>query len=138
MASAFRSFLSASTRLRAAAAAPRFSNVSTSIAPRASNMATIAPGRIIFRSKHIDYTQKYADKLSRRAKEEGVETIEELKAKVLPTTQTAFKNVQPLETESKDSSSAQKQKVASASTAAPVASSSSTATPASAPDSGNH
>ncbi|KAF9938286.1 hypothetical protein BGZ67_000314 [Mortierella alpina] len=58
-----------------------------------SKLATIAPGRIIFRSKHINYTQKYADKLKRKAQEEGVGTIEELKAKVLPITQTAFKPV---------------------------------------------
>ncbi|KAK3846327.1 MAG: ATP11 protein-domain-containing protein [Linnemannia gamsii] len=136
MASAFRSFLSASTRF--SAAAPRFNTVSTSFAPRTSNLATIAPGRIIFRSKHVDYTQKYADKLSRRAKEEGVETIDELKAKVLPTTQTAFKKVQPLETENKGSPSAQKQKQPSAPASAPIASSSSAAASASAPGSGNN
>ncbi|KAF9134340.1 hypothetical protein BGW39_007357 [Mortierella sp. 14UC] len=129
MASAFRSFLSASTRLRAVA--PRFNNVSASIAPRTSNLATIVPGRIIFRSKHIDYTQKYADKLSRRAKEEGVETIDELKAKVLPTTQTAFKKVQPVEIESNgNSASAQKQKQPAAAAAPSPAA-------AGAPDSGS-
>ncbi|KAF9901364.1 hypothetical protein BX616_002277, partial [Lobosporangium transversale] len=59
-----------------------------------SKLATIAPGRIFFRSKHIDYTQKYAEKLKRKAQEEGVATVEELKAKLLPATQTAFKKVQ--------------------------------------------
>ncbi|KAF9907500.1 ATP synthase mitochondrial F1 complex assembly factor 1 [Linnemannia zychae] len=132
MASAFRSFLSASTRLRAVA--PRFNNASANFAPRASNLATIAPGRIIFRSKHIDYTQKYADKLSRRAREEGVETIEALKAKVLPPTQSAFKKAQPIETENKESaSSSQKQKQPAAAAAA----SSSSAAPAGAPSSGS-
>ncbi|KAK3807131.1 MAG: ATP11 protein-domain-containing protein [Linnemannia elongata] len=131
MASAFRSFLTASTRL---ATGPRFSSVPTSIAPRTSNYASIAPGRIIFRSKHIDYTQKYADKLHQRAKEEGVKSIEELKAKVLPPTQTAFKKAQPLETDNKESSSsaAQKQKQPAA---AAKATSSSTSTGA--PGSGN-
>ncbi|KAG9070915.1 hypothetical protein KI688_008458 [Linnemannia hyalina] len=134
MASAFRSFLTASTRL---ATGPRFSSVPTSITPRTSNYASIAPGRIIFRSKHIDYTQKYADKLQQRAKEEGVKSIEELKAKVLPTTQTAFKKVQPLETDNKESlsSSAQKQKQPVADARATSAASSSSA--GGAPGSGN-
>ncbi|KAF9144972.1 hypothetical protein BGX30_010794 [Mortierella sp. GBA39] len=119
MASAFRSFLTTSARL---ATGPRFSSVPTSITTRTSNYASIAPGRIIFRSKHIDYTQKYADKLHQRAKEEGVKSIEELKAKVLPTTQTAFKKIQPLETDNKESLSSavqkQKQPVTDASTSA--------------------
>ncbi|KAG0208916.1 hypothetical protein BGX28_000235 [Mortierella sp. GBA30] len=91
MTSVFRAFFTASSRLTAA------SSRGACISPRHSKLATIAPGRIIFRSKHIDYTQKYADKLKRRAEEEGLKTIEELKAKVLPTTQTAFKKVDPLE-----------------------------------------
>ncbi|KAF8936446.1 hypothetical protein BGZ47_009489 [Haplosporangium gracile] len=126
MASAFRSFLSASTRLRTAAG-PRFNSVPASIAPRTSNYASIAPGRIIFRSKHIDYTQKYADKLNQRVKEEGVKSIEELKAKVLPTTQTAFKKVQPIETDNKGSvsSAAEKQKQPAAASTTTAASSSS-------------
>ncbi|KAF9327620.1 hypothetical protein BGZ91_001388 [Linnemannia elongata] len=133
MASAFRSFLTTSTRL---AAGPRFSSVPTSIAPRTSNYASIAPGRIIFRSKHIDYTQKYADKLSQRAKEEGVKSIEELKAKVLPPTQTAFKKAQPIVADKKESSSSaeQKKKQPAAATSATSAASSSSA---GAPGSGN-
>ncbi|KAG0310404.1 hypothetical protein BGZ97_012590 [Linnemannia gamsii] len=124
MASAFRSFLSTSTRLRAAAG-PRFNSVpTTSLAPRTSNYASIAPGRIIFRSKHIDYTQK-----------EGVKSIEELKAKVLPTTQTAFKKVQSVETDNKaSSSSAAAQKQKQPASAAPTSAASSSA---GAPDSGS-
>lgn len=65
---------------------------------------------------------------------EGVKSIEELKAKVLPPTQTAFKKAQPLETDNKESSSsaAQKQKQPAA---AAKATSSSTSTGA--PGSGN-
>ncbi|KAG0091153.1 ATP synthase mitochondrial F1 complex assembly factor 1 [Podila epicladia] len=53
--------------------------------------------RIITRSKHVDYTQKYAEKLKEKAQKEGVATIAELKAKVLPPSQTAFKRAQPLD-----------------------------------------
>ncbi|KAG0208990.1 hypothetical protein BGX33_005889 [Mortierella sp. NVP41] len=125
MASAFRSFFSASTRL---AAGSRFNTSTTSsFSPRSSNFASIAPGRIIFRQKHIDYTQKYADKLSRRAQEEGVATIEELKAKVLPATQTAFKKVQPIETteKAKETTSAAAQQQPAKVASAPSSSSSS-------------
>ncbi|KAF9959043.1 hypothetical protein BGZ72_010384 [Mortierella alpina] len=95
MAFAFRTLFTATSRLTTAA--PRSGLSAT---PQTSKLATIAPGRIIFRSKHIDYTQKYADKLKRKAQEEGVGTIEELKAKVLPITQTAFKPVRPLDSSS--------------------------------------
>lgn len=64
MASAFRTLFTAASRLTAAA--PRSG---VSVATQNSKLATIAPGRIIFRSKHIDYTQKYADKLKRKAQE---------------------------------------------------------------------
>ncbi|KAF9930810.1 hypothetical protein FBU30_011259 [Linnemannia zychae] len=134
MASAFRSLLTVSSHLRAAAPS-RFNNVSIGTAPRTSNYASIAPGRIIFRQKHIDYNQKYADKLNRKAKEEGVATIEELKAKVLPATQTAFKKVQPLEPAKENESQKQKQPAADAATAS--SSTSASATPAGAPESGS-
>ncbi|KAF9111316.1 hypothetical protein BGX27_005104 [Mortierella sp. AM989] len=93
MASAFRSLFSVSARLSASSS----SRLGVSIYPptQSSKLATIANGRFIFRSKHIDYTQKYADKLKRKAEEEGVATLDELKAKLLPVTQTAFKNVKP-------------------------------------------
>ncbi|KAI7817717.1 ATP11 protein-domain-containing protein [Gamsiella multidivaricata] len=106
MASAFRSLFAASSRF--GAASPR---LRTSIYPssQSSKLATIANGRIFFRSKHVDYTQKYAEKLKRKAQEEGVSTIEELKAKVLPVTQTAFKNVLPQEPKVEESRSVEQQ-----------------------------
>ncbi|KAF9585170.1 hypothetical protein BGW38_003608 [Lunasporangiospora selenospora] len=70
------------------------------------------PRNVFARFNHSDITQRYADKLKRKAQEyvdrivkggpvaEGVQTIEELKAKVLPQTQTAFKKTQPLEDKS--------------------------------------
>ncbi|KAK3828535.1 MAG: ATP11 protein-domain-containing protein [Benniella sp.] len=95
MASSFRSLFSVSSRL-----ATKVSSRASTLTPcsQSSKLATIAPGRIVFfRSNHVDYTQKYADKLKRKAQEEGVGTIDELKAKLLPTTQTAFKKAQPQE-----------------------------------------
>ncbi|KAF9428625.1 ATP synthase mitochondrial F1 complex assembly factor 1 [Podila epigama] len=53
--------------------------------------------KVAVRSKHIDYTSKYADKLKDKARKEGVASVQELKAKILPQTQTAFKKVQPLD-----------------------------------------
>ncbi|KAI1315532.1 hypothetical protein EDD11_000672 [Mortierella claussenii] len=93
MASAFRSLFTTSTRL-ANNVAGLTSSARQRTPVQSSKLATIAPGRIIFRSKHVDYTQKYAEKLKRKAQEEGVATVEELKAKVLPATQTAFKKIQ--------------------------------------------
>ncbi|KAF9193456.1 hypothetical protein BGZ51_003260 [Haplosporangium sp. Z 767] len=96
--SAFRSFFSTSARVASKSFKHGTTPLSSPLTPQTLKLATIAPGRIVFfRSKHIDYTQKYADKLKRKAQEEGVGTIEELKAKVLPATQTAFKKVQPLD-----------------------------------------
>ncbi|KAF8951435.1 hypothetical protein BGZ52_011814 [Haplosporangium bisporale] len=65
-------------------------------ASRITSSQRFSHARIITRSKHIDYTQKYAEKLKEKAQREGVLTIEELKAKVLPASQTAFKKIQPL------------------------------------------
>lgn len=60
---------------------------------------------------------------------EGVKSIEELKAKVLPPTQTAFKKAQPIVADKKESSSSaeQKQKQPAAATSATSAASSSSA-----------
>ncbi|KAF9992872.1 hypothetical protein BGZ79_002537 [Entomortierella chlamydospora] len=92
MASAFRSLLSTSARL----SAPRLGrSVYPSTQQQSSKLATVTNARIFFRSKHIDYTQKYAEKLKRKAEEEGVASLDELKAKLLPATQTAFKKAQP-------------------------------------------
>ncbi|KAG0051805.1 hypothetical protein BGZ83_003281 [Gryganskiella cystojenkinii] len=90
---AFRTFFTASARIASLGSA-RSSAVT-------SNPLKLAPhSRIFFRSKHVDYTQKYAEKLKQRAHQEGVKTVEELKAKILPATQTAFKKPLSLETPS--------------------------------------
>ncbi|KAF8933205.1 ATP11 protein-domain-containing protein [Dissophora ornata] len=98
MASAFRTLFSASSRLATASPATRLRGISAHSPTQSSKLATIANGRFIFlRSNHVDYSHKYADKLKRKAQEEGVASVEELKAKVLPATQTAFKKVVPQE-----------------------------------------
>ncbi|KAF9197369.1 hypothetical protein BGZ49_002219 [Haplosporangium sp. Z 27] len=96
MATAFRSLFSATSRF-SASTSPRLSASISRSTNQSSKLATIANGRIFFRQKHVDYTQKYADKLKRKAEQEGVGSVEELKAKLLPATQTAFKKVQPLD-----------------------------------------
>ncbi|KAG0235326.1 ATP11 protein-domain-containing protein [Mortierella sp. GBAus27b] len=100
MASAFRSFFSATSRLATLSSSR---STTRTIYPQSSKLATVAPGRIVFfRSNHVDYTQKYAAKLKRKAQEEGVGTIEELKTKILPPTHSAFKKAQPLEPKEAD------------------------------------
>ncbi|KAG0004673.1 hypothetical protein BGZ65_012921 [Modicella reniformis] len=95
MASPFRSLFTATSRLVTIASSRPGTLIPYS---QSSKLATISRGRTVFlRSNHVDYTKKYADKLKRKAQEEGVGTIEELKTKLLPTTQTAFKKVEPLE-----------------------------------------
>ncbi|KAG0031029.1 hypothetical protein BGZ81_001879 [Podila clonocystis] len=66
-------------------------------ASRITSFQRFGQAGIITRSKHIDYTQKYAEKLKEKAQKEGVATIAELKAKVLPASQTAFKRIQPVD-----------------------------------------
>ncbi|KAG0356115.1 hypothetical protein BG005_004983 [Podila minutissima] len=79
--------------------ASTFRTLSRSVlaASRITSYQRFGHAGIITRSKHIDYTQKYAEKLKDKAQKEGVATIAELKAKVLPPSQTAFKRIQPLD-----------------------------------------